>query len=73
MFELLTLPVLQLFAAAINFPVMVVQSRPMFVLPFTSLEDVLEATPLSFHGRHADEKREKGRSRTPMDPMPRIA
>ena len=73
MFELLTLPVLQLFAAAINFAVIVVQSRPMFVLPFTSLDDVLASTPISFHARHAHEKHEKGRMRTPMDPMPRIA
>src|SRR5438477_4160066 len=76
MFELLTLPVLQLLAAAINFAVIVVQSRPMFVLPFSSLEDVLQATPMSLHSRSANEKhekREKGRMRTPMDPMPRIA
>jgi hypothetical protein len=73
MFELLTLPVLQLLAAAINFAVIVVQSRPMFVLPFNSLEDVLATTPASFHARPAHEKHEKGRSRTPMDPMPRIA
>jgi len=76
MFELVTLPVLQLLAAAINFAVIVVQSRPMFVLPFNSLEDVLEATPMSLHARHSHEKHdkhEKGRMRTPMDPMPRIA
>jgi len=78
MFELLTLPILQLFAAAINFPVMVVQSRPMFVLPFTSLDDVLATNPLSLHRqshekREKRDKREKHRSHTPMDPMPRIA
>ena len=79
MFELLTLPVLQLLAAAINFAVIVVQSRPMFVLPFSSLEDVLQATPMSLHSRSAHEKHEKRERRekrgmhTPMDPMPRIA
>ncbi|PYO48822.1 MAG: hypothetical protein DMD72_06560 [Gemmatimonadetes bacterium] len=73
MFELLTLPVLQLFAAAINFAVIVVQSHPMFELPFTSLDDVLATTPTWFHARPSHEKREKGRMRTPMDPMPRIA
>jgi len=73
MFELLTLPVLQLFAAAINFAVIVVQSQPMFELPFTSLDDVLATTPTWFHARPSQEKREKGRMRTPMDPMPRIA
>jgi len=69
MFELLSLPVLQLFAAAINFAVVIVQSRPHFVLPFTSLEDILAATPVPFNSRSND----KGRMRTPMDPMPRIA
>ena len=79
MFELLTLPVLQLLAAAINFAVIVVQSRPMFVLPFSSLEDVLQATPMSLHSRSAHDKHEKRERRekrgmhTPMDPMPRIA
>src|SRR5690349_21220723 len=69
MFELLTLPVLQLFAAAINFAVVIVHSRPHFVLPFTSLEDILASTPVV----GARSSNEKGRSRTPMDPMPRIA
>src|SRR5438046_8829647 len=46
MFELLTLPVLQLFAAAINFAVVTIKSRPMFSLPFQHLEDVLAATPV---------------------------
>lgn len=70
MFELLTLPVLQLFAAAINFAVVIVHSRPHFVLPFSSLEDILAATPVAFGHRSSDDK---GRKRTPMDPMPRIA
>jgi hypothetical protein len=70
MFELLSLPVLQLFAAAINFAVVIVQSRPHFVLPFTSLEDILAATPVPFNSRSSGDK---GRHRTPMDPMPRIA
>jgi hypothetical protein len=69
MFELLSLPVLQLFASAINFAVIVVQSRPMFVLPFNSLDEVLAAAPML----HSRPEREKGRMRTPMDPMPRIA
>ena len=80
MFELVTLPVLQLFAAAINFAVIIVQSRPMFILPFDSLDDVLEVTPLSFHAKSHHEKhdkkqqkREKRHMHTPMDPMPRIA
>jgi len=49
-FELLTLPVLQLLAAAINFPVVAVRSTPVFVLPFNDLDEVLAATP--FMGDH---------------------
>jgi hypothetical protein len=50
MFELLTLPVLQLLAAAINFPVVAVRSHPAFVLPFNSLDEVLSATPFAHRG-----------------------
>lgn len=46
-FELLTLPVLQLLAAAINFPVVAVRSQPVFVLPFNTLDEVLAATPFT--------------------------
>jgi hypothetical protein len=53
MFELLTLPVLQLLAAAINFATVVVQSRPVFLLPFKTLEDMLMATPFVNRG-HSD-------------------
>ena len=45
MLELISLPVLQLLAAALNFAVVTVQSRPMFTLPFNALEDILAATP----------------------------
>jgi hypothetical protein len=46
MFELLSLPVLQLLAVALNFAVITVQSRPMFVLPFRTLEDMMASMPL---------------------------
>ena len=69
MLELLSLPVLQLLAAALNFAVVAVQSRPMFSLPFRSLEDILAATPLGTRPTL-----ETGsRLRTPLDPMPRVA
>ena len=71
MFELLSLPVLQLFASALNFAVVVVQSRPMFMLPFKSLEDVLHATP-GASGKPELSGRHRG-MRTPHDPMPRVA
>jgi hypothetical protein len=44
-FELLTLPVLQLLAAAVNTVVVVVLGRPMFTLPFKNLNQALAATP----------------------------
>jgi len=44
-FELLTLPVLQLLAAGLNFAVVVVLGRPVFALPFRSLDEVLASTP----------------------------
>ena len=71
MFELLSLPVLQLFASAVNFAVVVVQSRPMFMLPFKSLDDVLHATP-GASGKPELSGRHRG-MRTPHDPMPRVA
>ena len=44
-FELLSLPVLQLLAAALNFAVVMITGRPAFSLPFKSLDQVLAATP----------------------------
>ena len=72
MFELLSLPVLQLFAAALNFAVVTVQSRPMFQLPFKSLDDVLHATP-GASGKPELSVRSGAGMHTPRDPMPRIA
>ena len=70
MFELLSLPVLQLLAAAINFAVVMIKSRPMFSLPFKSLDDVLAATPM-VHVRPTLES--AARKLTPHDPRPRVA
>ncbi len=44
-FELLTLPVLQVLAAGLNFAVIVILGRPVFSLPFRSLDEVLASTP----------------------------
>jgi len=49
-FELLTVPILQLLAASVNFPVVVVVGKPIFSLPFRDLDDVLENTPLAAAG-----------------------
>jgi hypothetical protein len=53
MFELLTLPVLQLLAAGFNFWLVVLLGRPHFTLPFRSLEDVQAATPFTLERKAA--------------------
>jgi hypothetical protein len=45
-FELVSLPVLQLLAAAVNVVFVVIRSQPMFKLPFANLEEALAASPL---------------------------
>jgi hypothetical protein len=50
MFELLSIPVMQLLAAALNFAVVVMQSRPVFALPFKSMDEMLIATPFATRG-----------------------
>jgi len=45
-FELISLPVLQLLAAGANFAVVVILGRPTFTLPFRNLEQVMASTPL---------------------------
>lgn len=53
-FELVSLPVLQLLAAAVNFAVVVILGHPTFTLPFRNLEQLLASTPLlSQSGKHA--------------------
>lgn len=68
MFELLTLPVLQLLAVSLNFAVVTVQSRPIFTLPFHKMEDMLQATPFG-HNRHEPrlEKTTYAPKHTPRD------
>ena len=77
MLELLSLPVLQLLASALNFPMIIIQGRPVFTLPFKSLEDILHPTlsmrpaaPLHARG---DRKHARGGGHTPHDPMPTVA
>jgi len=74
MFELLSLPVLQLLAVALNFAVITVQSRPMFVLPFRTLEDMMASVPVAV-GRETRLERPAWTPgiRTPRDPMPKVA
>jgi hypothetical protein len=52
-FELLSLPVLQLLAAALNFAVVIILGRPAFTLPFRSLDQVLASTPFARSGAEA--------------------
>jgi hypothetical protein len=57
-FELITLPVLQLFAAAMNFAAVALGSRGVFALPFKNIEEVRIKTPLlSTAGRATNESR----------------
>jgi hypothetical protein len=74
MFELLSLPVLQLLAAALNFAIIVVHGRTAFTLPFKSLDDMLAAAPFSGSAKELKAERKFGAGmRTPRDPMPRVA
>jgi hypothetical protein len=74
MFELVSLPVLQLLAAALNFAVVVMQSRPVFALPFKTMEDMLSATPLANRGRDGKGERSAfAGMQTPRGPMPGVA
>jgi hypothetical protein len=75
MLELLSLPVLQLLAASVNFAVMIVQSHGVFTLPFKTLEDMLAAAHFASHARpHAEKpRRRSGSVPTPRDPMPGVA
>jgi len=74
MFELLSIPVMQLLAAALNFSVVVMQSRPVFALPFESIDDMLAATPFASRGRdtHSGTFRAGGRH-TPRGSVPKVA
>ena len=58
--ELASLPVLQLLAMAVNFPVVAISSQPVFTFPLKSLNDVLADTP--FPGVVASKKSGRGGS-----------
>jgi hypothetical protein len=75
MLELLSLPVLQLLASALNFPMVIIQSRPIFTLPFKSLDDILHPTFTVSSATHVrgERKRVRGGGHTPHDPMPTVA
>lgn len=45
LFELASLPVLQLLAVAVNFPVVALRSQPVFRFPFRNLDEMLADTP----------------------------
>jgi len=72
LFELLTLPVLQLLAAAVNFAVVVVQSRPAFPLPFKTLDDMLLSNPFGVARSGRSDRIPGVGISTPRD-MPRVA
>jgi hypothetical protein len=64
-FELLSLPVLQLFAAAVNFIVVVVRAEPVFPLPFRELDDVLEVVAFT-NGDRLSRRKTKSAPATPV-------
>jgi len=49
-FELMSLPILQLLAAGFNFLIVVVMGKPHFSLPFRSIDEVLASTPFAGKG-----------------------
>jgi hypothetical protein len=52
-FELLSLPVMQILAAGVNFAVVLILGHPTFSLPFRSLDQLLASTPqLTPSGKH---------------------
>ncbi|MEX2179432.1 MAG: hypothetical protein WD801_12030 [Gemmatimonadaceae bacterium] len=75
LFELLSVPVLQLLAVAVNFAVVVVQSRPAFPVPFKSLDDLLAVNPFTGAGPARSPRFELNNvvaMATPRD-MPKVA
>jgi hypothetical protein len=58
--ELASLPVLQLLAMAVNFPVVAISSQPVFTFPLKNLNDVLADTP--FPGVETSKKPARGGS-----------
>lgn len=67
-FELVALPVLQLLAAALNFVVVVIRSRPIFKLPFESLDQVMQTAPF-FHALEGGEGRPRPAAPPVRSPM----
>ena len=63
-FELLSLPVLQVLAAALNFAVVVITGKPAFMLPFKSLDEVLASTPFAKASNGTTSSRSSGASAT---------
>ena len=53
-FELMSLPILQLLAAGFNFLIVLVMGRPHFSLPFRSIDEVLASTPFAGRGAEGD-------------------
>ena len=68
--ELASLPVLQLLAMAVNFPVVAISSRPVFTFPLKNLNEVLADTPFPGGERPSKEKRRSSKSRPTSPPSP---
>jgi hypothetical protein len=62
--EMASLPVLQLLAVAVNFPVVAISSQPLFTFPLRDLDDVLADTPFPGIMRKKSAAKTGGRSST---------
>jgi hypothetical protein len=62
LFELLSLPILQMLAAIVNFILVLVRAQPAFRLPFRELDEVLAATSFSAPPNGGAERRRGGKS-----------
>jgi hypothetical protein len=68
--ELASLPVLQLLAVAVNFPVVAISSEPVFTFPLRDLDDVLADTPFPGVTRKKSGARSSGaRGRSAGEPI----
>ena len=63
--ESASLPVLQLLAVAVNFPVVAISSQPLFTFPLRNLDDVLADTPFPGLMRKKTAARAAARAGTP--------
>ncbi|MEE8252256.1 MAG: hypothetical protein V3R24_11010, partial [Gemmatimonadales bacterium] len=65
LFELASLPVLQLLAVAVNFPVVALRSQPLFRFPLRNLDEMLADTPFPKLSPRSKQNRGEDRGASP--------